>query len=500
MMPEDRRSVRAGWFRRVCLSGALALLLMTPHAGSGAEPTPAPAPSWKWAVEARKSFVIPALEVSGFIFGLNQFDRHFIDDGEYDTGPHSVWKNLTRPVVIDNDPFDINQVGHPYQGSIYYGFARSAGLTYWQSLLYTLGGSFLWETYGETTPPALNDHIASGIGGTFIGEVLFRMASLLLEEGGDPPGFWRELGAAFISPPTGFNRLVFGNRFAAVFPSRNPAVFTRLRLGATLTTHVNNAGLSNGVKRQEGSIDFAMTYGLPGKPGYRYARPFDYFHFEFTAVANASDIPNAIENVLLRGLIIGAPYAVDNTVRGVWGLFGLYDYLSPQIFRLSTTAIALGTVAQWWLTPTVALQGTAVSGLGFGAVGTVADQAERDYHYGISPRAFLGLRLLLDNRAVVEASGRYYYVVGTRAGGSISTDRHGQEHIARVNVGGTIRVYGPHAIGVQYLVSSRDTATSDSRDRHQSVQTVSLTYTFLSHARFGAVAWRAESANESSVK
>jgi hypothetical protein len=55
--------------------------------------------------------------------------------------------------VIDKDPFSINQIGHPYQGSVYYGFARSGGLSYWESLLYTLACSFLWETYGETTAP-----------------------------------------------------------------------------------------------------------------------------------------------------------------------------------------------------------------------------------------------------------------------------------------------------------------------------------------------------------
>ena len=96
--------------------------------------------------------------------------------------------------MIDRDPFSINQLGHPYQGNIYYGFARSAGLNYWQSLAYTLAGSFLWETAGETTPPSLNDHITSGIGGSFVGEALFRMASLLLEGGGENPGVLARAG------------------------------------------------------------------------------------------------------------------------------------------------------------------------------------------------------------------------------------------------------------------------------------------------------------------
>ena len=75
----------------------------------------------------------------------------------------------------------------------------------------------------------MNDQVATGIGGNFLGEPLFRMASLLLEGGeGDHPGFWRELGAAALSPSLGFNRLVYGKRFDPVFRSFSPAVFTRV--------------------------------------------------------------------------------------------------------------------------------------------------------------------------------------------------------------------------------------------------------------------------------
>src|ERR687892_692320 len=225
---------RAGQLRRALLAGALTFALMAPAATSAQEPAAAPVLSWDTGTG--KSYLIPALEVGGFIFGLNQFNRHFIDPKEdYDTDAASFWKNLSTTPVYDKDPFSVNQIGHPYQGSLYHGFARSAGVEYWESLLYTIGGSFLWETYGETTPPSINDHIATGIGGTFVGEAMFRMASLLLEGGGDRPGFWRELGAAVISPPTRFNRLAFGDRFKTIFPSRDPEIFSRLRLRAPPT-------------------------------------------------------------------------------------------------------------------------------------------------------------------------------------------------------------------------------------------------------------------------
>jgi hypothetical protein len=442
-----------------------------------------------WETGENKSYVIPALEIPAFILALNAFNRLFLDSDDYDTDWDSIRKNLGRTPKFDDDPFSVNQLGHPYQGGIYHGLARSAGLGYWESLLYTLAGSFVWETAGETTRPSLNDYVTTGIGGTFVGEALFRMSSLLLEGGGERPGFWRELGAAIISPPTGFNRLVFGERFRGVFPSRDPAIAIRLRVGATLTTSVRDEARSVDAKEQEGSADFSMAYGLPGKPGYRYARPFDFFVFNFTLVPNASSVQNAIENVTIRGLLVGEAYEWGDDYRGVWGLFGGFDYLSPQIFRLSSTDVSLGTVAQWWLTRTVALQGMALAGVGFGAAGTVGDRAERDYHYGVIPQTLLGLRLIVGELAMLEALGRQYLVIG-EGRGTGSQDPFGPDFINRAVLGLTVRVFGPHALSLQYVVSSRDARFSGLPDRDQSVQTISLAYNFLGHRRFGAVEWR----------
>jgi len=261
-------------------------------------------------------------------------------------------------------------------------------------------------------------------------------------------------------------------------------------VGATLTTSVNNAGLSSDVREQDGSMDFYMTYGLPGKPGYRYTRPFDFFLFEFTAVPNADHAADAVENVTIRGLLIGAPYAAGDNYRGIWGLFGGYEYLSPQVFRVATTNLALGTIGQWWLTKTWALQATALAGVGFGAAGTVGDRAERDYHYGVIPEGLVGVRLIVADLAMLEAQGRQYHVLGTAAEAAPNTSTFGRELIHRANVGLTVRVYGPHALSLHYVVSSRDATAISGAERHQSVETLTLSYNFLGHTRFGFVEWR----------
>jgi hypothetical protein len=449
-----------------------------------------PKSAMSWESGVGKSYLIPALEIPTFLVLLNVYDRYAYSDLEdngkkvYDTDLQTFWDHVVDGSWgVDTDAFDINQFAHPYQGSMYHGFARSAGLDYWEALIYTNLGSFLWETAGETTDPSINDQFASGIGGSFFGEALFRMASLVLEGDGGKPGMWQELGATIISPPTGINRYAFGNRFMPVFPSHNPATFSRVQLGANLNSTVNEdqSALSSYV-RTEGSLSFTMAYGLPGKPGYGYTRPFDYFHFEFTTLGNTD---NPFDNIMIRGYLLGDEYQLGNSYRGIWGLYGGYDYISPHIFRVSSTSLSLGSTYQWWLARAVALQGSLLGGVGYAAAGNVIQLGERDYHYGIAPQGLVGLRLILGDRAMLDLTGRTYYLTGM--GGD---DPGGREIINRLDTGFTVRVYGQHALGLKYIASLRDARYPDRADSHQSAGTVSLVYTWLGKARFGAVEWR----------
>ena len=431
-----------------------------------------------WETGVRKSYLIPAFEIMGFDFLLNQFNRHVSNEPDYRSNFRSIKNNLTGKWVVDTDPFKINQFLHPYQGSMYHGFARSAGLSYWESSAATFAGSLFWEIAGETTKPSKNDQVASGIGGSFLGEPLFRMASLVLERG-DSHRFWREVAAATISPSTGFNRLAFGDRFDTVYSSRGAAIYSRVQFGGSLTA-LTNQGVSQSFIRNEATLDYAMDYGLPGKPGYSYTRPFDYFSFQATASS-----ANIFENVMTRGLLVGKDYeAANGTYRGVWGLYGSYDYLSPQVFRVSTTALSLGTTAQWQLTDAVALQGTGLLGAGYGAAGTIHGVGERDYHYGLTPQGLLALRLIFGERVALEVSARDYYVSRIW-----STEDRGWENVARADAGVTLRVHGNHGVAVKYIYSRREASYPDLGDRLQTRGTVSIFYTRVNDKKLGVVQW-----------
>ena len=445
-------------------------------------PPPKPAPDNSAEITVRKSYWIPALEIVAFDFLLNRVNRHLLNGGEdYAVSGSSISRNLRSKWVTDNDPYKINQLGHPYQGSMYHGFARSAGLGYWESLGYTFAGSVLWEIAGESTPPSKNDQVASGIAGTFLGEALFRMSSLVLEQGGGMSPGWRELAAAAISPATGFNRLAFGDRFDNVFASRNPAYYSRLALGVSTTTQ-NDQGTSRSIKRNEALADFSLDYGLPGKSGYTYKRPFDYFSFQATASS-----ANVIENLTTRGLLFGTDYDVGKNYRGIWGLYGSYDYLAPQLFRVSSTALSVGTTAEWWLSRSVALQGTGLVGAGYAGVGTIRGTRDQDYHYGIAPQALLALRLIFGDRASLDFTGREYYVSRVAAD---SAGRGGHDNIARAETSFTWRLHKQHAVAVKYMWTRRDATYPVLGDREQTRATIGVFYTLLGHDRFGAYDWR----------
>jgi hypothetical protein len=429
--------------------------------------------------EANKSYVIPAVEIVGFDFFLNQFNRHFSGISDYDSNFSTIRDNLTSSWKDDKDPFSINQLGHPYQGSIYHGFARSAGLSYWESLGYTLAGSAFWEIAGEKVPPSRNDMISTGFGGSFLGEALFRMSNLVLERGGSTPSIWRETGAAILSPSAGFNRFAMGDRFDAVFASNDPAYYSRLQFGLSNTIS-GNPGTTGETKRNDAQLDFVLGYGLPGKPGYSYTRPFDYFVFQSTASS-----ANVFENLMTRGLLFGTDYQAGDNYRGIWGLYGSYDYISPQTFRISSTALSLGTTGQLWLSEFVALQSTIMGGLGYAAVGTNNGKTEEDYHYGLAPQGLLALRAIFGKKASLDFTGREYFVSDVD-----NEHRGGHDNIVRADVAFTYRIQEKHGISIKYQWNQRDATFPDLGDRKQSTGTLGIYYTFLGHDGFGETDWR----------
>jgi hypothetical protein len=430
-----------------------------------------------WADDDTKDYATPALEIVGFDILVNRVNRCCGSErDDYAVTLDSIRRNLRSKWVVDDDPFRVNQLGHPYQGSMYHGFARSTGLNYWEASAYTFAGSAAWEIAGERTPPSRNDQVSTGIGGSFLGEALFRMANLVLETGGGLSPRWRETVAAVIAPSQAFNRHVMHLQKDSIFSSNGAAYYSQLQVGYMGTTQGASA------KRNELQTDYSLDYGMPGKKGYEYVRPFD--HFSFRATFSSA---NGFENVLTRGLLAGRGYAVGSDYRGVWGLYGSYDYISPQTFRISSTALNLGTTGELHVGKHVEVQGSVMGGLGYAAVSTLrsaASAADRDYRYGVAPQALGSLHMIFDDRSALDLTVRDYYV--SRVGGLA---RGGHDNIVRADVSYTWRLQKHHAITIKYLWNHRDARYPDLGDRSQTRGSVGIFYTRLGADHFGRVEW-----------
>lgn len=429
--------------------------------------------------ETRKNYYLPAAEIIGFEAMLNLVNRRD-HSGDYKSNLSSIRRNLGSSWTVDHDPFRTNQLGHPYAGSMYYTFARSLGHDYWESLAYTFAGSALWEIAGERTQPSRNDQINTGIGGTFLGEALFRLSNLMLEPDGDNPTWLRELGAAVVSPATGFNRLVFRERMDAIFASRNPAYYSRLQLGFSQTAHDHHGASAPQAQRNEAVADFSIDYGLPGKPGYAYSRPFDYFNLQGTASS-----ANGFESLMTRGMLLGTDYELGTSYRGIFGLYGSYDYMAPQIYRVSSTALSLGSTAEFRLSESIALQGTGLLGVGYTAVGSTRPNAsDLEYHYGLAPQALISLRAIFGEKVSLDLTAREYFVsrIAADSGG-------GRDNIVRVDATVTMRLNRRHAFSLKYLGNRRDASFASAPDLNQTRGTVGIFYTYLGQDGFGTVDW-----------
>ena len=419
---------------------------------------------------------------------VNAAGRVVIGPAHYEVTAASIRRNLRGPWVVDDDPFEINQFLHPYQGAMYHGIARSNGLGYWPSVAYTFAGSALWEIAGETTPPSRNDQIASGIAGSFLGEPLFRISRLLLERADHGPGVWRRLGSVLASPPVGINHVLLGDPAGSFTPDAVPFSDIRVQLGTTAVRNDRTRSLSS-LTLDRPRFALSMDHGYPGNANYRHKRPFDYFRIE------SSVSTEGLEQLSTRGLIAGADYGVGR-LGGIWGVYGSYDYFAPDGFHLSSTAVSFGTTLQAAFSESFVLQSSALVGGGYAAAQSPAaalasqtasagtfNETDRDYNYGVAPQALANLRVIAGRRAALDFTARRYFISGI--GGF---DRGQRDRIFVGDTSLALRLHGRHALALTYQLAERRSSHLFALPDHTHARsTAGLFYTFLGSDGFGAV-------------
>jgi hypothetical protein len=358
--------------------------------------------------------------------------------------PGSIERNVRRGWALDTDRLWINQFGHPYQGTFSFGAARSSGLGFWAAAPYAFVASALWEYAGEIERPQLNDQITTPVAGAVLGEILWRLSGLVLA-GGD--GAAHAAAASLLSPMAAVNGPLLGTRPPSPPPSELVAW-----AGALSFTPREHERIGAGVTAPE--LGLHVVYGPPGDPRTEFEHPFD--HFDVVAAYAAQ--PDPIATLYARGLVAALTYEGERT-RGLWGLYLSFDLATPRQYRISSSALGVGTSGRYAVAPGVAVDATAVvSGIFLGAAGVVPaapDGAGRDYRFGPGAQAVFEAQLLAGDRAALGCSVRHWFLLG--AGDARGT----QEHVAYLGASGLVRFFGRHALGVEATFTTHATAEAD---------------------------------------
>ncbi len=444
----------------------------------------------------RTDYLLPALESEAMHLALLAFSNLVTRERFAQVSLDTIASHFDgrRPWTWDVDYFITNQFGHPYQGALAFTAARSAGVPFWLACLYPLLASLTWELAYEVDAPSINDQITTTFGGIFLGEVLHRAALLVLTDtNGRAPSWGRKVSAFLLDPMGAVNGWLTDDALYAGDVDEHPPFFAQfaagVNLGGVLRDPVTQqAFLSSDLQL---NLQGRLTYGIPGDPAFRYRAPFSHFDIDVNLSLGGERVASS-GSYFSRGLLLGDTFGGERAaVRGVWGLFGQYDYSGTSLVRVSSVGVGVGAALQARLGPDAFLQATGVvSGVPFATAGSLGLDPERyrDYHIGPGAQAALELRLIHRDIGWLRVVARNWFVVGAYTAPS------GWESISYVTVGPLVRLRGPVGLGADVVLALRRSAFQDETfDRRVTGLTARLTLSWLSDGAFGVVEPRSRS-------
>lgn len=270
-----------------------------------------------------------AAETFGLNVGVWAFDRFVMQEDFAKISPTTIKNNIKHGFVWDNDQFSTNLFAHPYHGNLYYNTARSSGMTFWESAPYAFAGSLMWETCAEVEPPAINDLMATTLGGIALGEVTFRFSSQLLDDSKRGFGrFLRELAAGVICPPRAFNRLITGDAWRV--RTENPLYHDYDRIPVQFELGFGNRYLADAGSLFRGEhnpyIEMRGIYGNPFEAECN--EPYDYFTAGVTFGLSGNQ--PLVSRVNLMGRIWGKELPTTTDMELLVGVFQYFNYFDAE--------------------------------------------------------------------------------------------------------------------------------------------------------------------------
>ncbi|MHB8337870.1 MAG: DUF3943 domain-containing protein [Ignavibacteriaceae bacterium] len=238
------------------------------------------------------------------------------------------------------DRFGVNMLLHPYGGAEFFNSARANGYTFWESAPFTLLGAYMWKIFGETGAPERNSLIATSLGGIFVGEILYRLSSNVLDDQATgSERVFREIAAGLIDPVRFTSRLLQGKLFNITSQEENQKEPLNITLGAG--AHWINNGSSFGTGSLSELFNINFDYGNPFEKISR--NPYDYFTVRGDLNFGVGrKVVDAVEGF---GILTGKNVQYGN-LEMLTGLYQYWDYLDNKAFELGTFGFGGGIISK----------------------------------------------------------------------------------------------------------------------------------------------------------
>lgn len=324
------------------------------------------------------------LENLGTNIFINRIDADLRDLHWGKVTPKTWLKNIKGKIEPDYDRFSTNWVGHPAHASLFFNAARYNGYNYWQSIPFTIGGSLMWEYFGETYAPSEIDIATMSLGGTYIGEVTHRLSDVLWYKLENKNMFLRHTASGLLNPMAKLNSFFLKDETRPSFNNPTPSVIGELSIGTPMPVIFPRENILG----SRGYINLSLIYGDIFKRGTTRYRPFDFFIFNSWLDFNIHNVHKGLYFNVLSHAPLFVKHLGDNSVLS---FSQHYDYLTTNIFKLGSLAFTGDYSARlygekWMLTTSIKGGGIVFGSSQSEIIDYIYNsddpEFERDYIYG----------------------------------------------------------------------------------------------------------------------
>jgi hypothetical protein len=302
----------------------------------------------------------------------------------------------------------MNFILHPLSGSSFYNSGRTHGYNYYESSLFAVGGSIMWEYFGENTSPSIDDLINTSGNSMFLGETMYRISSNILDDrttGAER--VFREIFATLVNPSRGISRLLQGKSFRVL--SKEVYEKAPLSVAVYAGEHLVNEGTQFLTGSSSQIIGLHLNYGDPFVD--RPWKPFDIFKFnlEFSNGEGRKWL-NMISGY---GLIDGKTLHLGKMTI-LAGAFQHYNFYDNRLFEMYTMGFGGGVMTRIQLSQKIFLHTNyhlAIVPLGGNSTreGPQTSQV-RDYNYSGGLETVLESDLDINNAVNISFKGSYNWL------------------------------------------------------------------------------------------